>query len=64
MVREMKLSELQDALKAGDVFALYDNRGPGSYGARHIKGAVNLPVPEAATGKGLPADKAALLVFY
>lgn len=64
MVREMSMEQLQNALAEGRVHALYDNRGPGSYGARHIKGALNLPVPDAALGKGLPADKAALLVFY
>lgn len=64
MVREMTLEQLQDALATRGVHAIYDNRGPGSYGARHIKGALNLTVPDAALGKGLPADKAAMLVFY
>lgn len=64
MVREMSMEQLQQALAEGRVHTLYDNRGPGSYGARHIKGARNLPVPQAAQGQGLPADKAAMLVFY
>jgi len=64
MVREMSVNELQDALGANRVVALYDNRGEGSFAARHIKGAQWLSVPDAAQGKKLPADKAALLVFY
>ncbi|MBE7490840.1 MAG: hypothetical protein HS108_03610 [Planctomycetes bacterium] len=64
MVRDVTKEELQAALAEGRVFALYDNRGEGSYAARHIKGARWLSVPDAAAGKGLPADKGALLVFY
>lgn len=64
MVREMTIQQLQDALAAHKVVALYDNRGEGSFAARHIKGAQWLSVPDAAQGKKLPADKAALLVFY
>jgi hypothetical protein len=64
MVREMTMEQLQQALAQGRVHALYDNRGPGSYGARHIKGALNLPVSDAAQGKGLPPDKGTMLVFY
>ncbi len=64
MVREIKINDLKSALDDGKVDGLYDNRGPGSYGARHIEGATLLSVPDAAQGKGLPADKQAMLVFY
>ena len=64
MVRTIELNALKQALDEGRVDGLYDNRGPGSYGARHIAGAKLLPVPDAAAGKDLPADKAAMLVFY
>lgn len=64
MVRVIEMADLKAALDDGRVDGLYDNRGPGSYGARHIKGAALLPVPDAAAGKGLPADKEAMLVFY
>jgi hypothetical protein len=64
MVREIQLDELKQALEAGKVDGLYDNRGPGSFEARHIKGAKLLPVPDAAAGKGLPDEKQAMLVFY
>lgn len=64
MVREMSIDQLQAALADHRVAALYDNRGQGSFAARHIKGAQWLSVPDAALGKNLPADKAALLVFY
>ncbi|MBK9974090.1 MAG: hypothetical protein IPP14_04875 [Planctomycetes bacterium] len=64
MVREMSIAQLQAALADHSVVALYDNRGEGSFAARHIQGAQWLSVPDAAQGKKLPADKAALLVFY
>jgi rhodanese-related sulfurtransferase len=64
MVRVIEIDDLKAALDAGKVDELYDNRGPGSYGAMHIKGAKLLPVPDAAQGKDLPADKDAMLVFY
>lgn len=64
MVREITTEALKQALDAGKVVGFYDNRGPGSFGARHITGATLLPVPDAAAGKGLPTDKAAMLVFY
>lgn len=64
MVREISTAELKQALDAGRVAGFYDNRGPGSFGARHITGATLLPVADVAAGKGLPADKDAMLVFY
>lgn len=64
MVRVIEINDLKQALDADKVHGLYDNRGPGSYQARHIKGAKLLPVPDAAEGKGLPDDKEAMLVFY
>lgn len=60
----MKMDELVEALANDRVDGLYDNRGPGSYDALHIKGAKQLSVPDAAAGVGLPDDKAAMLVFY
>jgi hypothetical protein len=54
--------KLKRALDAGEVAALYDNRGPGSYNALHIAGAEQLSVSDV---KGrLPADRSAMLVFY
>jgi hypothetical protein len=64
MVRVIEIDDLKAAMEAGKVNELYDNRGPGSYGAMHIKGAKLLPVPDAAAGKGLPTHKEAMLVFY
>jgi rhodanese-related sulfurtransferase len=64
MVRVIKIDELKRALDEGRVAELYDNRGPGSFNARHIKGAKLLPVSEAEAGKGLPENKDAMLVFY
>ncbi|MBK8207373.1 MAG: hypothetical protein IPK87_11390 [Planctomycetes bacterium] len=63
MVKNIEMQDLKDALDGGRVFALYDNRGPGSYGARHIKGAKLLPVSEVRP-ENLPSDKGAMLVFY
>lgn len=63
MVREMTIEQLQQAIAEKRVYAIYDNRGPGSYGARHIKGAKLLPTSEVKP-ENLPADKNALLVFY
>ena len=62
MVKSIDRDQLQTALNEGRVHKLYDNRGPGSYGALHIKGAEQLSVGEV-TGS-LPDDKAAMLVFY
>ncbi|MCC6464538.1 MAG: hypothetical protein IT463_04270 [Planctomycetes bacterium] len=64
MVNEITMAELTAALAARKVHAIYDNRGAASYGALHIKGALNLPVADVAAGKVLPADKRAFLVFY
>ncbi|MCA8912154.1 MAG: hypothetical protein KDB82_10645 [Planctomycetes bacterium] len=62
MVKTISRDELQAALDEGRVHKLYDNRGPGSYGALHIRGAEQLSVSEVANK--LPDDKAAMLVFY
>lgn len=62
MVKIIEIEQLQRALKADQVFKLYDNRGPGSYGALHIKGAEQLSVSEVAGH--LPEDTGAMLVFY
>ncbi|CAG0930093.1 hypothetical protein PLCT1_01264 [Planctomycetaceae bacterium] len=64
MVKTMKIKELQDALAKNALKGFYDNRGPASFAQLHIKGSTNLPVADAVAGKGLPADKAAMLVFY
>jgi len=61
-MKTMKMTELQAALGAGRVAALYDNRGPGSYNALHIKGAQQLSVSDVPSR--LPADVDAMLVFY
>lgn len=64
MVRVIEINDLKQALEAGKVDGLYDNRGPGSFESRHIKGAKLLPVPDAEAGIGLPDNKEAMLVFY
>jgi hypothetical protein len=64
MVKTMNIKELQEALSKNALKGFYDNRGPASFGQLHIKGSTNLPVADATAGKGLPADKAAMLVFY
>ena len=64
MVKTMNIKELQEALAKNAPKGFYDNRGPASFEKLHIKGSTNLPVPDAIAGKGLPADKAAMLVFY
>lgn len=64
MVNTMTIKELQAALAQNAVKGFYDNRSLASYEKLHIKGSTSLPVPDAALGKGLPADKAAMLVFY
>lgn len=61
-MKNISMFELEQALNEGRVDALYDNRGPGSYGALHIKGAKLLPVSEVKSG--LPSDHNAMLVFY
>ncbi|KAA0212560.1 hypothetical protein EDM80_09360 [bacterium] len=58
------LKKLREALAKGAVAGFYDNRSRVSYDKLHIKGSTSLPVPEAQAGKGLPTDKAAMLVFY
>jgi hypothetical protein len=64
MVKTMTIKELQEALKQNAPRGFYDNRSLASFEKLHIKGSTSLPVPEAAAGKGLPKDKAAMLVFY
>lgn len=64
MIREISLKDLQAALAGGKVRGFYDNRSAASFERLHIKGSTNLPIPDAAAGKGLPADKDAFLVFY
>jgi hypothetical protein len=61
-MKTIEMNDLKAALDDGRVHKLYDNRGPGSYGALHIKGAEQLSVSEVAGN--LPDDKAAMLVFY
>ncbi|MCA8916373.1 MAG: hypothetical protein KDB90_13265 [Planctomycetes bacterium] len=61
-MKTMKMNELKQALDEGRVDGLYDNRGPGSYGNLHIKGAQQLSV--SAVKEHLPADVNAMLVFY
>jgi hypothetical protein len=61
-MKTIKFTELQKALKEGRVAALYDNRGPGSFNALHIKGAQQLAVTDVKDR--LPADINAMLVFY
>lgn len=63
MVREIDIEALKQAIAEKRVYAIYDNRGPGSYGARHIQGAKLLPTSEVKPAN-LPADKSAMLVFY
>jgi hypothetical protein len=63
-MKTMTIDELKAALATGAVHAVYDNRGPGGYGQLHIKGAKNLTIADATAGKDLPANKAAMLVFY
>jgi len=64
MVKTMTIKQLQEALQQNAIKGFYDNRSLASYEKLHIKGSTSLPVPDAAAGKGLPADKAAMLVFY
>lgn len=64
MVKTMTIKELQEALKQKSLKGFFDNRSLVSFEKLHIKGSTSLPVPDAAAGKGLPADKAAMLVFY
>ncbi len=64
MVHEISINELRQALAEGKVRGFYDNRSLASFQRMHIKGSTSLPVPDAAAGKGLPADKGAFLVFY
>ncbi|MCC6573645.1 MAG: hypothetical protein IT462_07630 [Planctomycetes bacterium] len=64
MVREITVKELQEALARNAVKGFYDNRSTASFDRLHIKGSTSLPIPDAAAGKGLPADKNAMLVFY
>lgn len=61
-MRTITYTELRQALDDGRVEALYDNRGPGSFNALHIKGAQQLSVGEVRDR--LPADYNAMLVFY
>ncbi|MCB9931858.1 MAG: hypothetical protein H6841_00385 [Planctomycetes bacterium] len=61
-MKNISMFELEQALNEGRVAALFDNRGPGSYGALHIKGARQLSVSEVKDN--LPDDVNAMLVFY
>jgi hypothetical protein len=61
-MKTITYKDLQQALKESRVAALYDNRGPGSYNALHIKGAQQLSVSDVK--ERLPADTDAMLVFY
>lgn len=64
MIREIHLKDLQEALARNAVKGFYDNRSTASFDRLHIKGSTSLPMADAAVGKGLPADKNAMLVFY
>ena len=61
-MQTITLEQLKRALAEGRVAQIFDNRGPGSYGSLHIKGAKLLPLSEVKTG--LPDDRDAMLVFY
>lgn len=61
-MQTISLEQLKQAIAEGCVAQIFDNRGPGSFGSLHIKGAKLLPVSEVKTG--LPADRDAMLVFY
>ncbi|MCG3184554.1 MAG: hypothetical protein ICCCNLDF_02681 [Planctomycetes bacterium] len=61
-MQTITLEQLRQALAEGRVEQIFDNRGPGSFGTLHIKGAKLLPVSEVKTG--LPPDRDAMLVFY
>lgn len=63
-MKTIDIKKLREALAQGVVVGFYDNRSRASFDKLHIKGSTSLPVPDAAAGKGLPADKAAMLVFY
>ncbi|MCA8919002.1 MAG: hypothetical protein KDB32_07980 [Planctomycetes bacterium] len=61
-MKTIEMDDLKRELDAGHVFKLYDNRGPGSYGALHIAGAEQLSVSDVTAR--LPEDTGAMLVFY
>jgi len=61
-MQTITMEQFKQALAEGRVAQIFDNRGPGSYGTLHIKGAKLLPVSEVKFG--LPADRDAMLVFY
>lgn len=58
----IEMNDLKAALEAGRVHKLYDNRGMGSFGNLHIKGAEQLSVSDVKVR--LPHDKNVMLVFY
>jgi hypothetical protein len=62
-MQNISKDDLKQALDDGRVDGFYDNRGPGSYGALHIKGAEQLSVSDV-NEDNLPGDKDAMLVFY
>ncbi|MBZ0135310.1 MAG: hypothetical protein K8I27_02915 [Planctomycetes bacterium] len=61
-MQTMKMGALKQALDAGSVDELYDNRGSDSYNNLHLAGASQLSVSEVE-GR-LPENKHAMLVFY
>lgn len=61
-MKTITYKEFKQAIDDGRVHAIYDNRGPGSYNALHIKGAEQLSVSDVR--ERLPADPDAMLVFY
>jgi hypothetical protein len=61
-MQTISLEQLKQAIAEGRVAQIFDNRGPGSYGTLHIKGARQLSISDVKTG--LPDDRNAMLVFY
>jgi hypothetical protein len=64
MIKEISRDDLKRALDNSEIEYLFDARDEESYEKAHILGADSLPAANAEHGVGLPANKAARIVFY
>ena len=61
-IRRVDPEEVKSRLDAGDDDVIIDVRSPASYAARHIAGALSIPLDVLQTGShALPRDKDLIL---
>jgi rhodanese-related sulfurtransferase len=60
---DLTKDQVLDALQVPDIY-VFDAREKTDYAARHIRGAISLPLAKIKMGRGLPFNRAARVVFY